>query len=148
MPEKRVGVARAAQILGICRQELQTLIQRGELASFEGKVDLDALSERFPSLARDEAPIMENVRLLRTTAFSRRVRETVAPEKGELEQKLARRNSELSLQRGRADQYEAILDDLLQMLGRMQCEEAGERKLLLLELNRWLIRRMRDGSPS
>ncbi|WP_455212524.1 helix-turn-helix domain-containing protein, partial [Kaarinaea lacus] len=41
-----MGVAKAAKLLGVSRDNLQQLIRRGDLQTFEGQVDLEALKKR------------------------------------------------------------------------------------------------------
>lgn len=137
-----IAVAKAARLLGLDRHELQRLIRDGELETFEGMVHLEALKERFPQLGLDSDPLFERLKLIRQTAFSRRVRERVMPEKDELEQRLRRRESELSVQTARADGYEEILQELARLLTRLQASGDEGRRSTAAEISRWLLGRM------
>ena len=54
-----MGVAKAAKLLGVSRENLQRLIRRGDLQTFEGQVDLEVLKKRFPALALDDSSAVE-----------------------------------------------------------------------------------------
>lgn len=139
---QHVAVAKAAQLLGISRHELQALIRRGELSTFEGQLDLDELKRRFPRLALDGQGIYEDLRLIRTTAFSRRVREAVTPEKDELASQLKRRTTELAVERAKAEHYRGILEELAQMLCDLQeTDDAAQRDTAVI-VTRWLLHRL------
>ncbi len=138
-----VAVARAARLLNIGRSKLQKLIRSGELQTFEGKLDFEALKERFPEMAIDTSPVMERLDLIRATAFSRRVRDTVAPDHDELTCQLKKRNTELSVAEARADKYEELLKDMARHLSEWQnSDDAGKRELAA-DLSRWLLVRMK-----
>ena len=114
---RRLAISQAARLLGIGRRELQRLVQNGNLATFEGQIDWDDLRVQFPRLAVNPAPHLEELRLIKSSAFSRRVRETVVPEADELQSQLKRRNIELAVARGRADKYERLLREMAHRLG-------------------------------
>lgn len=139
---ERVAIARAAQLLGIKRTDIQRLVQNGELEAFEGKVDLAALTRRFPRLAFRGPNTVERARLIRAGAFARRVSQVVVPDTDTLENQLRRRNADLSVQKARAKAYYAVIDQLLRHLGEMSACEQGERLRLVEEINQWLLQRL------
>lgn len=137
-----MAVARAAQMLGMGRHELQRLIRRGELDTFEGQVDIEALKRRFPQLTLDDDPVLERLAHIRATAFSRRVRSEVAPERDELESRLKRRDTELSVQQARANHLDAVLHELGRLLADLQDgADAGQRELIQ-RIGGWLRERL------
>jgi CDP-4-dehydro-6-deoxyglucose reductase len=138
-----IGLAKAAHLLGISRHELQRLAHSGDLATFEGGVDLDQLRLRFPTLAMDEGSVMERLTFLQQTAFSRRVRETVMPESAEdLSGKLKKRTADLAVERARAEKYCAILREMAGKVASLQLSASPETRLALEELNGWLLARL------
>lgn len=139
---QKVAVATAVRLLRIKRAELQRLIHDGVLPAPDGMVDVDCLRELYPRLVFHEAPMLERVQLIKTTAFSRRVRSTVMPDRDALEVQLHKRNAELSLERAMAKKYRELIDDLCRKLDAMQnCDDAGQRRVVA-ELNRWLLQRL------
>lgn len=136
---QQVGVAKAAHTLGISRHELQRLIHDGELATFEGQVDLDALRHRYPTLALQDDPIKERIDLIRGTAFARRVRETVTPEKDELETQLRRRTADLSVAEAQMKRFRGCIEELAQLLGDLNRDASSEQKQVISVINSWLL---------
>ncbi|QEP44427.1 hypothetical protein D5085_15595 [Ectothiorhodospiraceae bacterium BW-2] len=137
------AIARAARLLGIKRCELQQMIRQGHLSSQNGMVDYDELSACYPGLQlTQESGANERAKLIRATAFGRRVRDTVAPEAGELEVRLKQKETELSISREQARQMQTLLKELLQQLGQWQLNATPEQRQMLQELNRWLGQRM------
>lgn len=139
---QRIGLAKSAHLLGISRRELQRLVQNGDLHTFEGCVDLDELRQRFPSLAMEDGSILERISFLQETAFSRRVRATVAPDVGDLASKLRKRTADLAVEHARAEKYCTILREFAAHVASLGSEAEGESKQLLDSLNRWLLARL------
>lgn len=135
----QVGVAKAAHTLGISRHELQRLIHDGELHTFEGQVDLDELRQRYPALALQDDPLMERIDLIRGTAFARRIRETVIPEKDELEIQLRRRTADLSVAEAQMKKFRGCIEELAQLLGDLNRDANAEQKEVIKVINSWLL---------
>ncbi len=137
-----VSLAMAIRLLGIRRSELQRMIHDGALAAPDGMVDMERLRELFPALALNDAPVFERVQLIKTTAFSRRVRSTITPDHDALEIQLKKRNAELSLERALVKKYRTLLDDMTRQLQTMQQDGNLDRRRVAAELNRWLLRKL------
>ncbi|MCW8829708.1 MAG: hypothetical protein OQK94_11730 [Gammaproteobacteria bacterium] len=136
---QQVGVARAAHVLGVSRHELQRLIHDGDLQTFEGRVDLDELRQRYPSMALKDDPITERINLIRGTAFARRVRETVTPEKDALELQLRRRTTDLNVAEAQLKRFRGCIEELAQLLGDLNREATPEQKPVITVINSWLL---------
>ena len=134
-----VGLARAVRVLGISRGEVQRLIHDGELNAPDGMVDIDKLRQLYPGLALNESRLVERIQLLKTTAFSRRVRSTVAPEKDILEIQLNKRNAELSVERALAKKYRELVEEVARKLCEMQDSDDPAQRRVVAEINRWLL---------
>lgn len=139
-----VGVAKAVRILGISRHTLQDLIRSGSLPTFEGRVDLDELRQRYPALAIDGSSLLERTRLLRETAFSRRVRDTVLPDQETLAGQLKKCKADLSVEREKAKEYRAILDEFLHKLDEIREKGNSGESEMVVSLNRWLLGRLQS----
>jgi CDP-4-dehydro-6-deoxyglucose reductase len=74
-----LSLTRAARLVGARRGALQAMIQRGELATFEGMVSEEELLRVFPGLRHGEDPVLERIEALKDAAYSRRLRERVLP---------------------------------------------------------------------
>lgn len=137
-----VALAKAVRLLGIGRGELQRLIHDGDLVAPDGMVDVDQLRKLYPRLALEDSPVLERVQLIKTTAFSRRVRSTLTPDRDALEVQIRKRNAELSLERAMAKKYRELLEELTRKLDQMQqCDEPLQRQVVS-EINRWLLSKM------
>lgn len=136
---QQVGVARAAHVLGISRHELQRLIHDGDLQTFEGQVDMDDLRRRYPALALKDDPIKERIDLIRGTAFARRVRETVTPDKDALEVQLRKRTADLSVAEAQMKRFRGCIEELAQLLGDLNREATPDQKAVIRVLNSWLL---------
>lgn len=138
----KVAVAMAVRLLGIKRSDLQRLIHDGELLAPDGMVDMDQLRQFYPRLALRDSPVLERVQLIKSTAYSRRVRSTVAPERDMLEIQLRRRTAELAVERAMAKKYRGLLEELSQKLDAMQDCDDDIRRQVVAEINRWLLMRL------
>jgi CDP-4-dehydro-6-deoxyglucose reductase len=74
-----LSLTRAARLVGARRGALQGMIQRGELAAFEGMVSEEELLRAFPQANFTEDPSLERIERLKDAAYSRRLRERVLP---------------------------------------------------------------------
>ncbi|WP_455204181.1 hypothetical protein [Kaarinaea lacus] len=138
-----LGVAKAAKLLGVPRENLQKMIRRGELATFEGQVDVELLRQRFPALAIDESSALERTQIIRDSAYAKRVAETVTPSKDSLQSQIRRLKVELSIAKVKERSYRKLFNDLLDALTQLQGGEREGEDRLLQELNTWLLQRIK-----
>jgi len=140
----KIPVAKAARLLGVKRGRLQEMSRRGELPLQEGLVDLDLLRELFPTLALEEVGTAERTRIIRATAFGRRVRETVTPDRDELSVQLEKRMTELAVQKALAEKYYGILQEMAERICTWQEEGDASQRAVMHELGRWLVGRLKE----
>lgn len=138
-----MGVAKAAKLLGVSRDNLQQLIRRGDLQTFEGQVDLEALKERFPALALDDSAAVERAHIIRDTAYAKRVQETLSPSKEDLQTQLRRLKVELAVVKVKQQSYRDLFADLLDKLSDLQQHAGPDQQVLIEELNGWLLQRIK-----
>jgi len=136
---QHLGVARAAQILGISRHDLQRAIRSGDLHTFEGLLDLDELRQRYPFMDLHPDSEEERMEMIRATAFARRVREEVMPDADLIAVQLKKRMTELSIAREQNKKYKKLIEDLAQMLCDLQETEDVRQKELISIINRWIL---------
>ncbi len=136
---QRLTLAKAAGLLGVSRQDLQKLVHDGDLHAFEGKVDLDELRQRYPTIAMQDNPMFERTQLIRQTAFARRVADTVAPDLDDLERQLRKRNADLSIANAKMMKFRGCIEELAQVLGDLNREASPEQKKVIKVVNSWLL---------
>jgi CDP-4-dehydro-6-deoxyglucose reductase len=137
-----VGVAKAARLLGVSRDNLQQLIRRGDLLTFEGQVDLEALKKRFPALALDNSAMVERTEIIRDSAYAKRVQETLSPNKEDLQSQIRRLKVELSISKVKQISYRTLFTELLEKLSEIQQHSDPGQQVLIDEINAWLVQRI------
>ena len=141
---QRLGVARAARLLGVSRVTLQQLIRNGELSTFEGQVDLDELTERFPGLAFNQSPMLERASIIKESAFGDRVKQHVSPSTDTLQQQIKQLQVELNIERSKARKYQQLIQELLQLMTDVRQDDTINAKRQLETLNHWLLEQFRQ----
>ena len=139
-----VGVAKAARLLGISRRQIQQYIHDGELETFEGRLDVEALRRRYPELCLDEDTLVERVRHIKSSAFSRRVSDTVTPDQATLTDQLKRTKTELAVAKGRADHIQEVLDELTGRMRDLARDMDPEPREHVYDLLSWLSCKLHD----
>lgn len=137
-----VGVAKAARLLGVSRDNLQELIRRGDLVTFEGQVDLEDLKKRFPALALDNSAMVERTEIIRDNAYAKRIQETLSPSKEDLQSQIRRLKVELSVARVKQISYRNLFAELLDKLAELQNHSDPSQQALIEELNAWLLKQI------
>ena len=137
-----VGVAKAAKTLGVSRTDLQQLIRRGDLHTFEGKVDMEELRECYPGLALEQSAIMERTRIIKESAFGERLQRLLGPEQDleMLKTQLRQLKVQLNVERTKARDYQSLIEQFLEHLAQVQQNDATHNELIR-QLNLWLIQR-------
>lgn len=139
-----VGVSKAARLLGISRRQIQRYIHEGELETFEGRLDVEALRRRYPEFCLDEDTLVERVRHIKSSAFSRRVSETVTPDQATLADQLKRTQTELAVTKGRADHIHEVLDELTIRMRDLARDMDPEGREQVYDLLSWLSCKLHD----
>jgi len=137
-----VGVAKAARLLGVSRDNLQQLIRRGDLLTFEGQVDLEDLKKRFPALALENSAMVERTEIIRDTAYAKRIQDTLSPSKEDLLSQIRRLQVELSIARVKQISYRNLFAELLDKLSELQNRSDSSQQTMIDELNAWLLQRI------
>jgi len=121
--------------------KLQILIRNGDLVTFEGKVDIEELHKRFPGLVLNESEIVERTNIIKDSAYGERIQSRVEPPLEELQAQIKRLNIDLNVERAKARNYHDIVQDLLRKLTELQALENEQQRLVIKELNVWLLAR-------
>ena len=143
-----VDVAKAARSLGVARTELQKLIRKGDLQTFEGKVDLDELQRLYPALAMPKQSLVEDTQIIRDGAYARRIQSLFKPTREDLESQIKRLKVQLSLAKVKASSNEKLVQDMVKLIGSMQQDCKPEEKDMLEQLGDWLCHRFEEAKTS
>ena len=114
--QQRLGLSRAARLVGVARGTLQQQIQRGELASFDGTVSADDLLRLYPAARLESDTGFERVTKIKEEAFGRRVRERMLPSQEILSHRLFEQSRELSDLRAHLQRYHTMVVQLRERL--------------------------------
>ena len=130
---RALTVSRAAQLVGVSRAVLQRMIRAGELAQYDGLVEIDELLRVFPKASLEDSGAFERVTRIREESFGRRVREHVLPSPEVLSQRLFAQSQELAEMRRHLQAYHALLAEAIAHLGSgpARAELAGQARELL-----------------
>lgn len=136
-----VDVAKAARSLGVPRHDVQKLIRKGDLQTFEGKVDLQELQRVYPALALPKQNLVEDTLIIRDGAYARRVQSLFKPSREDLESQVKRLKVQLSLAKVKASSNEKLVQDMVDLIGKLQRDCGPEQKDVLDQLGDWLCTR-------
>ena len=133
-----LSLTRAARLVGTRRGALQGMIQRGELATFEGMVAEEELLRAFPGLRFGDEAVLERIESLKDAAYARRLRERVLPSADVLLPRLAQLTDELARAQARAREGRETLEALRARLHALA--QGPVPRAAILDLLGWLER--------
>ncbi|MBK6741552.1 MAG: 2Fe-2S iron-sulfur cluster binding domain-containing protein [Hydrogenophilales bacterium] len=81
-------LSRVARLVGESRSALQRMIKQGEIATFDGKVDMEELLRVFPDIQWEDDGEYKRVEEIKRKAFGKRIMERVLPDKEVLAERL------------------------------------------------------------
>lgn len=114
---RALTVSRAAQLVGVSRAVLQRMISTGQLAQYDGLVEIDELMRVFPTTRLEDSGLLEKVARIREESFGRRVRERLLPSSEILSQRLFAQSQELAEIRRHLQAYHALVVAAIERLG-------------------------------
>ena len=139
---RRIGVSKAARMIGVTRAQLNRRLTAAGIPTFEGEVDFERVRCIAPELSLDASAMVEKVSYIRDNP----TKALGVPGEGlgrdDLEDEVRRLSTSLMVESRRADNYRTILDDVVAELGRLQVEETDERRDMAFELCSWLRARL------
>jgi CDP-4-dehydro-6-deoxyglucose reductase len=114
---QRVSLSRAARLAGVTRAELQRRIRKGELATFEGELDIADLLRVYPSVTLEKTGKLEQVERIKADALPRsHDGDTTLPSPEVLVARIRSLGEALAQKVAQADAQSALLDELRQQL--------------------------------
>lgn len=143
-------LSRVARLVGESRSAIQRMIRDGELATFDGMVDMNELLRVFPDVQWEDDGEFKRVEEIKAKAFSRRVMERTLPDKEVLAERLFEMGKEYAAAKTLLLHYDEVLrflDDKLDDVA-----EAGGRgakpavQQSIVNLKQWLRKEL-DATP-
>lgn len=130
-------LSRVARLVGESRAALQRMIKQGEIATFDGKVDMEELLRVFPDIQWEDDGEYKRVEEIKRKAFGKRIMERVLPDK----EVLAERLFELGKEFASAKSLLLYHDQVFGWLGSKlddfaECSDEAAQKVA--DLKKWL----------
>lgn len=139
--EKKIGISKAARLLGVKRSDLNQRLLAAGIPTFEGQVDYKKVQCIAPTLNFGD-PITERINHIRQNPAKRaKGHETVAS-KQELLDEIGRLTSDLRVEAMTASEYRQIIEDVAEKLGEMQMSGSEPAREVAFELCNWLRERI------
>ena len=139
--EQKIGISKAARLLGIKRSELNERLAAAGIDSFEGDVDYEKVQCIAPTLNFGD-PVAERIKHIRQNPTKRVNGHETTASKQDLIDEVNRLSSALRVETMTALQFRQIIEDVAEKLGAMQMSVDPEEKELAFELCSWLRKRI------
>ena len=133
---EKIGVAKAAKLLGINRAELNKRLLAAGVPTFEGAVDLEKVKCIVPSFNFENRAV-DRAQYLRENVSKPYPGDEVIPH-NELQAEVQRLRAELIIETRTCERYQKIIEDIADKLGQLQLSNDPERKETAFELCAWL----------
>ena len=128
-----VTIAKAAQLVGVTKRELQLQIDNGGLPTVRGMIHVDDLIDAHPNVNIAEADMVAWVTKIKEESLQHATDKLDhALSKTELREILARTNKELDYYRHKSASYEATILELRHSLVTLQKRSAEPNKIQCL----------------
>jgi CDP-4-dehydro-6-deoxyglucose reductase len=139
-------LARVARLVGLTRSTLQRMIRDGELATFDGDVEMDELLRVFPNVKWQADGEYERVEEIKRKAFGKRIMERALPDKEVLAERLFELGKEFAGTKSMLLHYDQIFHWLEEKMEAV-AEDDPESADGLQSLRIWLRREL-DAAPA
>ncbi len=84
----RLPLSRVAKLVSVPRSTLQAMIRQGEIATFDGEIELDELLRVFPDVRWEDDGEYQHVTEIKEKAYGKRLRERILPNQQILSERL------------------------------------------------------------
>ncbi|MEW5891822.1 MAG: 2Fe-2S iron-sulfur cluster-binding protein [Pseudomonadota bacterium] len=138
-------LSRVARLVGVTRSALQKMIQQGELATFDGMVELDELLRVFPDIQWQDEGELEHVNAIKERAFAKRILERTLPDKEVLAERLYQLGKELGSAKSLLLHYDQVFDWLCQQMSEVAKDMGREPAAAVLALKHQLRQQLNAG---
>ena len=135
-------LSRVARLVGQPRAVIQRMIQEGELATYEGMVDMQELLRVFPDVQWEEEGDYKRVEEIKAKAFGKRIMERVLPDKEVLAERLFELGKEFAAAKSLLLHYDEIFRFVADKLDDV-ADTGGEATLQAIAgVKHWLRREL------
>ncbi len=131
-------LSRAARLIGVRRGALQSKIQNGELATFEGMVSSEDLQRAYPHVHLEDNSGLERLDRIKDAAYAQRMRERLMPSTEALAARLIAMSKEREKAEIRLEHYRAVFREIRAKL--VQESDPGSPESTAARLLAWLDR--------
>lgn len=138
---QKIGISRAARLLGINRAELNERLSAAGIETFEGAVDYKKVQCIAPTLNFGD-PIAERIKHIRQNPAKRVKGHETVVSKQDLLDEITRLSSDLRVEAMTARQYRRIIEDVAEKLGLMQVSGTEAERELAFQFCNWLRERI------
>lgn len=138
---QKIGISKAARLLGIKRAELNDRLSAAGIETFEGEVDYKKVQCIAPTLNFGD-PITERIKHIRQNPAKRVKGHETAASKQDLLDEITRLSSDLRVEAMTAKQYRQIIEDVADKLGQMQVSGTESERELAFGFCNWLRERI------
>ena len=135
-------LSRVARLVGQSRSTIQRMIHDGEIATFDGMVEMGELLRVFPEVKWEEEGDYKRVEEIKEHAFAKRIRDRVLPDKEVLAERLFEMGKEFAAAKSLLLHYDTVFRFLPDKLADV-AEAGGEAtQQAIASLKQWLQREM------
>jgi len=131
-------LTRAARLLGVTRAELQKKIQRGEMISHDGMVNLESLLLCYPDAQLEDNAESQRVAQIKERAFGKRVFERALPEPEVLAARVTELSKTLARSQAQVKQFNEFLARLGDRLAEAESRYHAGSRMALSDLRTWI----------
>lgn len=139
-------LSRVARLVGEPRSVIQRMIHDGELATFDGMVDMNELLRVFPDVQWEDNGEFKRVEEIKAKAFSRRVMERTLPDKEVLAERLYEMSKEFAAAKTLLLHYDEVLRFLDDKLDDVMDVGGQPARQAVADLKQWLRQKL-DATP-
>ncbi len=140
-------LSRVAKLVGRPRHALQEMIRDGNLATFDGMVELAEVLRAFPEVKWDEDPEFRRVTEIKEKAFAKRVLERALPDKEVLAARLVELGNDYAGSKALLQHYRNVMGWLDEKIEALEEEHGTETRHALHELRAFLFRQLEEVPP-
>lgn len=136
---KLLSLSRAARLVGQSRGTLQKQIQDGGLASFEGKISLEHLTQLYPNAGVEDNVMLEKIEeIIERARFKARNHPAASLDHKTLAIRVSLLSDELALARQEVGNHTIFMDKLKSKLKSLAAKTSHDGKAVLTELQSWV----------
>lgn len=141
---EKIAISRAIKLANVSRREFQKLIKSGQLETFEGKVDADALKAVFPTINVELDSVFKDLDFIRKAAYSNRVQSRLIPTRGDVVNQLEKTRMRLLVEKQKAAAYSKTMEALLQYMSKLRVNASESEIKIIDELGEWLTHQLEE----